>query len=99
MYWPIARSTTGGPPANRNEVSFTITEKCVCATRAATIPAHAPIAPATTGTVPSRSASGDNACPASGRSECRLVFVFTLPPAPSCSRTSGSLSCLARCSA
>ena len=93
--WPSGRSTTGGPPANTTPASFTITEKCASAMRAAGKPAVGPIAAATTGTWPSRSAYGPLPPPPmpTARPECAERLVITLPPAASCRRTWGTRSC------
>ena len=98
---PIAAATTGGPATKSCARSRTITEKCDATTRAAPRPATGPSAAAATGTVERFSAvisqpgmNGTYVNPIVSRD-----FTLPPPPVPSTSRTSGSRSSAAICSA
>ena len=94
FFSPIARATTAGPAVKICAVDLDITEKCEATSRPAGKPATAPSAAVATGTVAIASAMERNLAgpfTGSGKFDPLLSVRPTLPPDPSCSRTSGSL--------
>ena len=87
---PVACWTSGGPAEKTCDACFTMTEKCDAGTSAAGSPATGPSAAATTGTV-ERQRTASSHPTISDTYETPIDSIdFTLPPAPSRRRISGT---------